>query len=180
MLTNNYYKALAMFLSAGAVLPAVKNYSGSDKTISKSYPADEVQFGANAVKQSYVPNMANLVTSTAGTGGAIIGTGTTPPTVDDYCLSGDIISGFVYSVAHTATNDSGGVTFKSIFTITNTGSEAFTIGEVGLIGACAGGTSTTASYKALFDRTVLDEPITIEAGGIGKLTYTIRLPYPTA
>lgn len=59
-------------------------------------------------------------------------------------------------------------------TITNNNETDITIGEVGIV------YQTGSSYSVLFERTVLESPITIPAGGVGQVTYTIRMNYPTA
>lgn len=61
---------------------------------------------------------------------------------------------------------------------TTTGDSAISIGEIGLI-ASSSNSYTTADYKALYERTVLDTPVTIEAGGVGIVNYSIKLQYPT-
>ena len=78
----------------------------------------------------------------------------------------------------TVTPDESGLTITALYTITNTGSSAFTIGELGLIAATY--TNVSTNSKCLVERTVLDTPVTIPAGGIGQVEYTITFNYPTA
>lgn len=116
----------------------------------------------------------------------IFGTGNVSPTTDDYRLSGDVIRGL------SPTN----VTLTSVFervngvnklittyTISNTLGKDITIGEIGIM------TTIRAYYylysqnkngydiyiPILLERTALDEPITIPADGIGKVTYTLEM-----
>lgn len=122
-------------------------------------------------------SMRVLRTNYTGYGGVVLGTGTQAPTIDDYCLSGDLISSYTHSASFSNDFDENGAFGTTLFTITNTGTKAFTIGEIGLI---SGLNSNGSSYKALLEHTVLETPITIEPGGVGQITYTLRMNYPTA
>ena len=112
----------------------------------------------------------------SNTNGICLGSGTTPATVNDYNLESRITSGLSASVAQSNDENNDPV---YIIAITNTSNEAITIAEVGMIGQLYQGTNNS-STMVLYERTVLDTPITIEAGGIGQVTYTIRMNYPTA
>ena len=77
-------------------------------------------------------------------------------------------------------DDSGGGT-TATYTITNNGSEAVTIAEVAIMARIltdANGSNAAATLQ-LWERTVLDYPVTIPAGGIGQVTYTVRMDWPT-
>lgn len=102
--------------------------------------------------------------------GVVFGTGNTPPTVDDYALAGDIVTGLVASKSYTYTKDDNGVTYEVVYTLTNSTSNDVTIAEVATM---------AHSAACLIERTVLEEPVTIPAGGVGQVTYTIRMNYPT-
>ena len=62
---------------------------------------------------------------------------------------------------------------SAVLTITNNNATDITIGEVGIV-------YQGSNTAALLERTVLDSPITIPAGGVSQITYTIRMNYPTA
>lgn len=173
MLTRNYYKALAARISVNGSLFKVKSWLNVDLNLGSNLG---VFFGEDS-SSSAVPNMRLLQTKTTTYGGVILGTGDTPPTLDDYRLSGTVISTFAYNSSFTSETDGDGVTMQTVFTITNTGTEAFTIKEIGLIAST--GTNASEQYKMLYDRTVLDNPVTIPAGGVGQVTYTIRMDFPT-
>lgn len=115
--------------------------------------------------------------------GVLFGTGTTPPSGGDYALSGDIVDTITVSNVRSHTVDDSGDTLTMVYTITNTGDTDITIGEVGLIApfqyACTASNNRKTVYP-LIERTVLDKPITIPSGGVGQVTYTIRMNYPTA
>lgn len=119
--------------------------------------------------------MTAFKTSYSGVG-IVLGDGTTPPTIDDYKLSGTVITGVtgLMDIAKSCDDEGATVTFN--ITVINNNSEEITVGEVG---ACSlvGGTN---AYTVMYDRTVLDAPVTIPAGGVGQVTYTIRMNYPTA
>lgn len=117
--------------------------------------------------------------------GVVFGTGNRTPSIDDYTLSGDLIAGLTSSNVTkvlTVTEDDGRCSVVAEYTISNTTGADLTIGEIGL--ACnvahkASSTSTNVRYSTyLLERTALEVPITIPAGGIGRVTYTITMPDP--
>ena len=182
MFTRNWYCGLAAALTPitppdTTRYPNLKNLAGTLPAGVGTQLRDWVKLAQTANEYTY-PNMYYVQTSTASGGGVILGTGTTTPTLDDYCLSGDMITTFTYSKDVSVTSDESGVTITALYTITNTGSSAFTIGELGLIAAPYNHSS--AGYKCLVERTVLDTPVTIPAGGVGQVVYTITFNYPTA
>lgn len=182
MFTKNYYKMMKkMLVDTGLTVKGI-SYQNYEREIQCPYIYYwNVVFPNKSSAASYnLCRMDYLIKSTAEYAGVLIGTGTTPPTIDDYKLSGEIISNFTYSSALSIEETDGGFTATVLFTITNTGSEAFTIGEIGMITNADKQYSSKASetYKYLIERTVLDEPLTIEAGGVGLLTYTINYTFP--
>lgn len=102
--------------------------------------------------------------------GTRFGSGTTPPTKDDYCLENDIGDSVTLSsqgsTSVTVTDDY--VEYSATFGIT--AKETVAISEVGLF----------MSNYVMVERTVLETPITIPAGQSKQVTYTIRMNYPTA
>jgi hypothetical protein len=102
--------------------------------------------------------------------GTWFGSGTTPPTRDDFSLENIITEGVTIShpsaVSVTETDDY--VEYSVTFGVTAT--ETVTISEVGLF----------MSNYVMVERTVLETPITIPAGQSKQVTYTIRMNYPTA
>jgi hypothetical protein len=138
----------------------VTNYSGNElgptrSQISHLSIAD--QLGTFATSYSKITSE----------GSVFFGTGTTPPTYDDYSLSGEIISGL--TITTSVTNENNGTEITALYTITNTSGADVTIGEIGLF-----------FMKYMIDRTVLETPLTITNGSIGQLTYTIQLNYPVS
>lgn len=179
MLLRNYYKAVSACMEGTGT---------STKVAYISYNGDEVYSGfyKNGVNcltptktgDSYTASMSRIATTPATSlSGIILGTGDTPPTVDDHRLAGDIITTIASSVAVSFEMEEGGTILTSLCTITNSGSDPITIREVGLFGK--GKSSNYDSDAVLVERTVLDSPLTIEPGSVGQLTYTIKLNYPT-
>lgn len=113
--------------------------------------------------------------------GYIFGTGNVAPTVDDIKLSGDIIASSKIAVTNVKTFSNADDTMQLTveYTIANNADQAITIGEVGLVDyfhfAQGSGSSYQYYYPMLLERTALETPITIEAGGVGKVTYTVEL-----
>ena len=178
MVTKNYYRYLAYMFSNNTSI-SVKNYSGNNSAISRTdnYIHWTLLWGGSG-DNDYTPRMKHIRTSLSGKPGVILGNGDTAPTSDDYKLAGEIITGFTYSGTLQQVVSDTAVTAKAIYTITNTSDTEITIKEIGLIGHAINGSS--AQYKFLLERTVLDTPVTIPAGGIGQVEYTITFNLPTA
>jgi len=116
--------------------------------------------------------------------GVVFGNGTAAESIDSYSMSGDTFTSYTVSSTRTVVYDDSGVAQSVTYTLTNTGTEDFTISEIGLMGyACTAYYSS--SYKQyynnfLFERTLLENPITIPGnGGVGQVTYTVRMNMPT-
>lgn len=111
--------------------------------------------------------------------GVVFGTGNTEPTIDDYQMAGEH---FVdYTESHSFENTIVGTTrtLSCRYTLTNASTESVTIGEIGLSGNAYRKSSSWYYYTGfLLERTVLDSPITIPAGGVGVITYTLKFDLP--
>lgn len=116
----------------------------------------------------------------------IFGTGNASPTVNDYKLSGEVIKGLSSSNVTTTKvfeRVNGVNRLITTYTISNTLGKDITIGEIGIMSSIVvyyliqsmnnGGSS--CRLPILLERTALDEPITIPAGGIGRVTYTLEM-----
>lgn len=175
MFTKNWYKVIGSTFSLSPI--NVINLSGATITTSTSYISNALSPTSNS-NDYFRPSVYALRKSLSDYGGVIIGTGTAPASLDDYCLSGDLITAYNYSVSVEKNIADDGCTIKATYTITNTGDEIITIGEIGLM-VCPGYASQQSRDKVLLERTVLESPITIPAGGVGQVTYTITFNYPT-
>lgn len=170
MFTRNWYNAIAAMTTGESISNGFRGYTGSLRNC---------HYG-----QTYtITNLRNsLITPTVDTAhqnfGVRFGSGSTPATIDDIALESVITSGLTISASvGTQVVDDNGITMPWIYTITNSSAKDITIAEIGLWGYINHGTS--AMENALLERTVLDEPVTIPAGGIGMVTYSIRYKYPT-
>lgn len=165
MFTNNWHKAWVASWS-GVRGPT---FIGTDNKLYAITPSPSIRF-------SYSNGSIN------GSGGVAFGTGSTPPTINDYYLSGSNITTLSVGSATSAKYDDQKHEFSCIYTITNTGDSDVTISEVAMFNSW--GTSAVTGYNTacgfMIDRTVLDAPVTIPAGGIGQVTYTIQVNIPEA
>lgn len=141
----------------------------------------------NGTERCFAPypsglSMSNL-TLIAASAGIAVGSGSTPATVDDYCLENMITSGITATIPVTATatydNTHKQYVVSRDITIANVGSEAITISEIGIHASAkyadsVGVTVSSSSTTVLADRTVLDTPVTIPAGQSGVVRYEFR------
>lgn len=182
MFLKNWYIMLGSLMTHSAI-DSYTNYQGDKRTV--NYGVYAIQIGDKSL-YSYSGSCSmnymyqSLIDSSRG--GVILGTGTTPPTIDDYDLSGALIDGYTYTAFVSSSLIDNGVRISGLYTITNTGTTEFTIGEIGLMANIDGAlpNNVAIQYKALLERTVLDTPVTIPAGGVGQVTYTLDIIYPTA
>lgn len=185
MILRNFYNMIvATVVGAGA---PVVDYTGAPKlhyhNYATSYAGKPMLYDPNSGHQGN-PRMNNIMTTLDNTsyGGVVFGTGTTPPTYDDYKLSGDLITGLTISKTESTDRSDTDASRTVIYTITNGGASDVTIGEVGLLAVGSQSPKETSygyRYPMMVERTVLNSPVTIPAGGIGQVTYTIRMNYPT-
>lgn len=125
---------------------------------------------------------ASILTTNSSNMQTIFGTGNALPTINDYKLSGEIIKGLSSSnVTTTQVFEHVGDVNKLVttYTISNTTSSDIIIGEIGIMNTIRVYYQKSNSYDVyvpiLLERTALDEPITIPAGGIGRVTYTLEM-----
>lgn len=175
MVTKNWYNVMKAYRAQSNLTDAAKNIYGTMKTISYYLTTDVIPTitlrptkGLYLVSTSHSDQFSTWI---------IVGSGTAPATVDDYNLQSMITSGLSASLSSSVDGDNDTI-YK--LNITNTSSEDITIGEVGMIGPFFETNSSSFPCLALMERTVLDSPITIPAGGIGMLDYAIKIPIPTA
>lgn len=133
------------------------------------------------VKRGYLNNVAFFddVTTVLSTidyngyrRGVAFGDGTGEVSENDYMLFGNVIRNLVCTQALRVEQNGNAITKKIIYTITNGNSEDVTISEIGYFNYVNYVTGSNTS-DALYDHTLLDSPVTIPAGGIGQVTYTI-------
>ena len=106
------------------------------------------------------------------------GSGTTPPTADDYTLESPLqnvtYSRSSVSVAETEEKD----IYTNFFQITNNNEEAISVSEVGIVAPASSGSTTSINVVyTLIERTVF-EPVTIAPGETATIQYEVVVTYP--
>lgn len=176
MFTKNWYKMLAVF-----TMTKVDTVNSFDAVNVNNSAGDLCNQGSNSGSAIDIHSITQTILTSITNStwrGVAFGTGNTPPTADDYNLTGNVISSLSGSYAQNVNADEDSTTLTIVYTLTNTGTADVTIGEIGMFNQ--GYNRTDVAYKSTYmlERTALDEPVTIPAGGVGKVTYTIRLNYP--
>ena len=124
-----------------------------------------------------IANLMRTIRSGSYNEGVVFGTGNVEPTINDYTLSGEIVGNISGSVSTEIIDNE---TIKAIYAVTNNGSDSVTIGEIGICFKADSYGYGNGGGFAMFDRTVLETPITIEPGGIGQITHLITMKTPTS
>ena len=119
-----------------------------------------------------------------GARGIWLGSGTTTPTEEDYNMPNQITSGISCSTSKTNGVDENGNAFsKYILTVTNTSGSAKTISEIAFAQGIPAAPSPTGSVSwecVMLDHTLLDSPVTIAAGDVAVIEYTLKCALPTS
>lgn len=162
MLTNNYYAILANSYAKSTTKMQLTNSAGAKFT---QYEDEWAELNFGSADASTIPNI-------------FFGTGTTPPTRDDYTLSGTKIEGLTRQnmIGYYEMLDDGIKITKSLF-MNNTGTEDVTVGEIAWVTSMISYSMTYGYDDILLDRTLLEEPITIPAGGTAQINYSIFFKY---
>lgn len=96
-----------------------------------------------------------------------LGTGNVTPTIDDYKLSGELVTGLTSQEEKTSVNNNS-ITFSAI--ATNNTESPVTIKEIGLGGYYSG---SSKSCVCLLTRDVLATPVTLNTGDSKTFSITI-------
>lgn len=178
MFLDNYYKMLGHGLTnPGVSTVPVKTTSGATKTL-KSSDWARLEL-CDSSQSQYQTVMKKVCTSYFDTyPGVLFGNGDTPVSFNDYCLSGSIVPVTNVSCVPSPATSESYAENTYIYTITNTSSAEMVIKEVGLLAAMV--TNESNYQYGLIERTVLDNPVTIPAGSVGMVKYTLRFNFPTA
>ena len=170
MLTNNaYVSRLSGFLPDAIIDPQLITKTNG------SHPTNYANL--RSLGFGFAISSATLKPSINGTC-IVVGDGDATPTINDYNLSGNSITGIVSSTS-TVRKPNG---VEKRFTVTNNNSNEIIIKEICYFsqGGWSSDIGNTSGVTLLLDRTVLDTPVTIPAGGVGQVVYTITFNYPTA
>lgn len=166
MLTNNFYQGMRYLLTMEST--QVQSLAG---TVSNFASTSDAYY----IFRGFYNDQKKVVTSTSGMYGMAFGTGTVPPTPEDYWLSGNVIT-TLQIVACTVTSDvsNGAMRMKNEVTVKNTSdTETVVINEMGVVGRFY---YSSSGPGCLVDRTVLDTPLALAPGEQGVITYTFNLP----
>ena len=181
MLTNNYkkmamYHVVGDYTSKRILTQSLVNTNGD--TVTTYNPASSSYASAVALG-NYLINPRSAASIAAGY--VYFGDGNTTPIADDYTLSGNIIVGLTFETKFSATEENDGVRISAVYKITNNNSNAITISEVGIFGYGYryDGYPDSSLGVIMLERSLLDYPVTIEAGAFGEVTYEIKVYYPT-
>lgn len=177
MFLKNWYRALATMVWAGSTFDnhTVTNLEGAEVYLNLNTRYNFL-IGSNTTNNIGIPTIYALKNEYTGSG-VVLGTGNAEPSTNDYCLSGALVTTYTYTASVTKTMTDDGYKLSAIYTITNAGSAAITIGEIGIF--CSNGFMSDTAYPVLYERTALEAPVTIEPGGIGQVTYEIDLNAPS-
>lgn len=113
-----------------------------------------------------VQSISNIVSSTTYTANSKVSTnsvfafgfgdGTTPPTIDDYKFSGNLVVPTIVASSGSTSNGSNGATYQMV--VVNDTESAMTINEIGLF------TQLTNNGCVMLTRDVLPQPVVLQAG----------------
>lgn len=178
MLLNNFRRALVNTISINLSLSKVDGMTGEMKTTGgKVYNArgyinfpgiSGLSYNCNICTSGTNYDSTSIQTRNFNFSGCEIylGTGNVTPTIGDYKLSGELITGLTSQVQSTsATNNS--ITFSAI--ATNNTKSPVTIKEIGL----GGYTTGTTESVFLLTRDVLATPVTLNVGDSKRFSITI-------
>ena len=185
MLTNHFYKVYMPQTLSGQLVPRDFVVCVDDAFASYTYKYTiGTGYNFEQLLKTQLTSFA-LKTGTTASYGFCFGSGNTPPTLNDHTLSGDFIDPSTYQVTTSVTvntENEFATELEATYSVTNISSNDIIIGEVGLCCYVKGRKTSSGSDTVcpfMVERTVLDTPVTIPAGGIGQVTYTIRMNYPT-
>lgn len=179
MLLNNFRRVLVNTISNSLSLSQIKGMTGEIKTTGGTVYKPASQTYINSPQISGLSSNCNICTSGTNydstsiqTGNfsfqgceIYLGTGNVTPTIDDYKLSGELVTGLTSQEQSTTANNNS-FTFSAI--ATNNTESPVTIKEIGL-----GGYYNTIPFVVLLTRDVLATPVTLNTGDSKRFSITI-------
>ena len=176
MLLNNFRRVLVNTISNGLRTSQIEGMTREVKTtggtvynpLNKTYPQMHGSvYECNICTSSTDYDSTSVPTSNTNFNGCKIylGTGNVTPTIDDYKLSGELVTGLT-SQSQSATANNNSITFSAI--ATNNTESPVTIKEIGL-----GGYMNGTGCVILLTRDVLATPVTLNTGDSKRFSITI-------
>ena len=167
MLLNNFRRVLVNTITSSLSISQIMGMTGEIKStggqvykpVSQNYmkspSIDGLGYSCNICTSGSYYNSTSTTTGNAGFSGCEIylGTGNDTPTIDDYKLSGELVTGLESQEQKTTANNNS-ITFSA--TATNNTESPVTIKEIGL-----GGYLISPGFAVLFTRDVLATPVTL-------------------
>lgn len=181
MLLNNFRRVLVNTISNDLRLTQIEGMSREIKTtggkVHKPSSPSYIQFpqmtglnsNCNICTSGTNYDSTSIPTSNFLFSGCEIylGTGNVTPTIDDYKLSGELVTGLTSQGQSTSANNNS-ITFSAI--ATNNTESPVTIKEIGLGGYY---NSSTTPVVVLLTRDVLATPVTLNTGDSKRFSITI-------
>lgn len=182
MLLNNFRRVLVNTISTSLSLSQIKGMTGEIKTTGGTVYRPNSQNYMDAPQISGLNSNCNICTSgtiydstSIATGKfnfsgceIYLGTGNVTPTIDDYKLSGELVTGLKSQEQSTTANNNS-IRFSAI--ATNNTESPVTIKEIGLGGYMSG----SDPFVVLLTRDVLATPVTLNTGDSKTFSITIDL-----
>lgn len=178
MLLNNFRRVLVNTISESLRLSQIRGMTGEIKSTGGTVYTSSSYIDSPQI--SGLSSDCNICTSGTNydstkipignfnfTGCEIyLGTGNVTPTIDDYKLSGELVTGLTSQKKSTTANNNS-ITFSAI--ATNNTESPVTIKEIGLGGYFTGSTP----FVVLLTRDVLATPVTLNVGDSKTFSITI-------
>mgnify|MGYP000292746199 CR=1 FL=1 len=181
MLLNNFRRVLVNTISNSLNLSQIMGMTGEIKTTGGKVYVPNSQSYMDFPAINGLGSVCNICTKNTNYNGTSIpttninflgceiylGTGNVTPTIDDYKLSGDLVTGLKSQEKRTTANNNS-ITFLAI--ATNNTESPVTIKEIGL-----GGHGGDSGWAFLLTRDVLATPVTLNTGDSKTFSITIDL-----
>lgn len=177
MLTRGFYEYLYVLLKQDGLSRDITTVKKGECGVTFGNIADVYKSSvSNAI--SFANSLKKFTGDPTTSDGVVFGTSNVAPTLDDYTIANPLTSN---EITVTTPSDVSQNMGESCMEITATfgvyAKETVTIKEMGLVVPIWKSSSSVS--LALFDRTILAEPVTINKGESKQLIYTIRFDYPT-
>ena len=173
MLTKNFYVGFCSNCTKTNVSNGLTSTTGGTKNCYFNSNNHDYVFEYMSLKSGSVSTL--LVSTSKSTLGMAFGTGNTPTTPNDYWLSGEqIITISILAQKNNVIVSDEKCSYTMALTVLNTGTDTITIREIAYVGSFY--TASGSADKFIYDRSVLDTPITLAPNEQGVVTYTLEFP----